>query len=200
MKKQKFQGDDQWSDNDHAWAHWDYSPEEWALFDRVDWHAVRIRSWLPNLALLVCTIILDSVFFHTPLSIVFLVLGLSIVAPVFMLRGYSYQEAKKRHRARQNQTQPLRVTFSKDGVWEAGTHFPFLALQRVRMTSQPAVLHFRRKHHVYLSDGNGNNRYDTLRVLVPHGREAEATRLMERFRSRIIELNKPGTDHPPEPV
>lgn len=183
-----------------AWAHWEYSPEEWALFDRVDWQAVRLRYWLPNLALLVCVLILGVVFFPQDISIVFLILGLTIVGVVFLIRAYAYHEAKIRHQARQNRTQPQKVTLSGQAVWEAGTYFPFLALQSVRMTSQPAVLHFRRRRRVFSNDGNGTNNYDTLRVLVPHGHEEEAMRLVERFRARIIELNKPGTYTPPEPV
>lgn len=182
-----------------AWAHWDYSPEEWAVFDRVDWQNVRLRYWLPNLALLLCISIPGTVFFNV-LTPGFIVFGLIVVAVVFLVRAYAYGQARLRHRARQNQSQPQRVTFSRDGVWEAGTYFPFMSLQSVRMTSQPAVLHLRRKHHVYSTQGNGTNQYDTLHVPVPRGHEEEAARLMERFHAMIIERNTPKTYNPPEPV
>lgn len=200
-KKQRFDDDDNdlWFD-DRAWVHWEYTPEEWALFDKVDWQAVWLRYWLPNLALLFIDIALGVIFLHTPASVVILVLGLTIVGVVFLVRGYAYSEAKLRHRARQNQAQPQKVTFSRKGIWEAGTHFPFLALQNVRMTSQPAILHFRRKHHVFSTQGNGVNKYDTLRVLVPYGKEEEAARLMARFQARIAELHKLNASSPPEPV
>lgn len=25
--------------SDQAWVHWEYSPEEWEVFDRIDWQA-----------------------------------------------------------------------------------------------------------------------------------------------------------------
>jgi hypothetical protein len=186
---------------DQAWAHWEYSPEEWAVFDRVDWRAAWLRYWLPNLIPPVCLFILCVFFFHVNVFTMLLALvafALPPLAAVFIVRGYFYREAKLRQQARQNRAQPHRVTFSKEGVWEAGTYFPltgvFLSLQDVHMTSQPAVLHFRRKRLI-----RNNYMYDTLRVLVPRGHEEEATRLIERFRTEVIEAKKP-TYSPPEPV
>lgn len=120
---------------------------------------------------------------------------LPIVVPVFIVRAYSYQEAKKRHKARQKRDHPQRVTFSKEGVWEAGVYFPltemFLTLKDVHMTSQPTVLHFRRKRLIH-----NNYMRDTLRVLVPRDYEEEAVQLMERFCTEVIEAKKPTTYSP----
>lgn len=111
---------------------------------------------------------------------------------------YAYSEARKRHRAWQDQARPRRVSFSEKGVWEAGTYFPLneilLDLKSVNLTSQPAVLHFKREC-VHLRQAN---RRDTLRVLVPWGREEEAAQLMQRFRVEVIEARKRGYT-PPEP-
>ncbi len=203
-KNQGFHGD-------QAWVHWEYSPEEWATFDRVDWRTVWLRYWLLNLAPLVGLFILGIlgvVFFPAnSLGIVAGVIGfgitllLPLLIVLFAVRRYSYLEAKKRHQARQNQAQPLRVTFSKEGVWEAGTFFPLRdALREVRMTSQPTVLHFRRKRH-FTSLSGRYTEADTLRVFVPGGHEAGATQLMERFRNEVIEAaTKKPTYSPPEPV
>jgi len=186
---------------DQAWAHWDYSPEEWMVFDQVDWRAAWLRYWLPNLLPPVGLFLLGVFFFHVNVVTLLLAMGLyalPLLAAVFTVRSYLYREAKQRHQARRNRTHPHRVTFSQEGVWEAGAYFPltgvFWSLQDVRMTSQPAVLHFRRKQLI-----RSTYRHDTLRVLVPRGREEEATRLMERFRTEVIEAKKP-TYSPPEPV
>lgn len=188
---------------DQAWAHWEYNAEEWALFDHIDWQAARRGYWPPNLIGLVCLLILGLSLLFLPAyrsliltPAIFLVI---IVFLLFVLRMHAYSEAKKRHQARQNQAQPHRVTFSKEGVWEAGTYFPlkelFWRLRSVRMTSQPAVLHFHREQrHIRAS-----NEYDALRVLVPRGHEEEAARLMQRFRAEVIKAKKP-TYNRPEPV
>ncbi len=184
-----------------AWAHWEYSPEEWALFDRVDWQAVWLRYWLPILLPPVLLFLLGVVVFHLfvpAMVMIMIAFVLPPLAAIFVLRGYSYGEAKNRHKARKNSAQPQRVTFSQEGVWEAGAYFPltdvFLSLQSVSMTSQPTVLHFRRKRLI-----RNNYRRDTLRVLVPHGHEEEAARLMQRFQAKIIAAQKPINTHP-EPV
>lgn len=194
-----------------AWIHWEYSPEEWAEFDQVDWKALWLRYWVFNLAPLAVLIILDIlgvIFF--PANAVGIVSGtagftITLLLPflivLFAVRRYAYLEAKKRHLARQNSEQPLRVTFSKEGVWEAGTFFPLReALRKVHMTSQPTVLHFRRKRN-FATISARYTEADTLRVLVPHGHEEEATQLMERFRTEVIkDTAKKPTYNPPEPI
>ena len=190
--------------SDQAWAHWDYSPEEWAVFDRVDWQLVWLRYWLLNLAPPACIFVL-FILGHTNLLRVVLgtiMFGIPFGAVLFVTGREAYRKAKKRHQARQNRDHPQRVTFSKEGVWEAGTFYPLggqdmvNSLQRVRMTSHPAVLHFRCRMLMPPS----NSVYYTLRVLVPHGHEEEAVQLMGRFRMEVIEAKKRTTSRPPEPV
>ncbi len=189
-------------DDYHAWAHWEYSPEEWALFDRIDWRAIWLRYWLPNVIPPVCIFILGITAFRLSVLTMLLIMiafVLPVWAAIFAIRAYAYGEAKKRHKARQNQDQPQRVTFSSDGVWEAGIHFPlggpFLKLRSVHMTSQPTVLHFRLKYLMR----NNYVRY-TIHVLVPRGREEEAAQLMKHYQAKIAEAKKRTPSNPPEPV
>jgi hypothetical protein len=115
--------------------------------------------------------------------------------------GEAYDKAKKRHQARQNPSQPHRVTLSDQGIWEVGTYFPFagsgvekyelgVMLLEVRLTSQPTTLHFRVE---YLSHHGGgyrsyNNRtQETIHLLVPHDHESEAEHVAQRFRTEVIE-------------
>jgi hypothetical protein len=187
-----------------AWAHWEYSPAEWELFDKIDWGTARRRYllivWISILAYLLL-IGLPALFLllHWPFQpnyAIFLAVAafLFLVALLLLIffSTYPYSEAKKRHKARQDQMQQQRVTFAEQGVWEAGTYFPlneaFMKLKHVHMTSQPSVLHFKRERlHIRQS-----SEIDTLRVLVPWGREAEAAQLMERFRLEVIEAQKRG--------
>ncbi len=34
------------SKNTDVWMRWEYRPEEWALFERVDWRPINLRFWL----------------------------------------------------------------------------------------------------------------------------------------------------------
>lgn len=193
--------------SDRVWAHWEYSAQEWELFDHIDWRAARRAYWLLNIVgtlvylLIVAVVALLSLFSAIGETQIFLVtfFPLVILFLMFVLRIRSYREAKKRHQARQSQGQTHTVTFSKDGVWEAGTHFPLHGiltnLRMVNLTFQPTVLHFRREH-IRLRQ---SNEYDTLRVLVPYGHEEEAARLMQRFQVEVIDASK-KTYNPPEPV
>lgn len=209
--------------DDQAWAHWDYSPEEWAIFDRVDCQAALLRYWLPVLIpptcffvciviLILLSVVVFPIFMPGVVGIAFLLsLAVMIVVLVTSVAGlYSYREAKKRHQARQKPGQPHRVTFSAKGVWEAGTYFPLRgvnteALQSVRMTSQPAVLHFRLREE--FSNGTQTSVCsDTILVLVPRNREEEAAQLMERFladreaKKQAREEAKKRLYNPPEPL
>lgn len=195
------------SHNDRVWTHWEYSAEEWERFDQVDWQAARRAYWLPNIVgtvvylLTVAIVVLlflssmlgeTEIFMATffPLVVLFLIFGLRI---------HSYREAKKRHQARQSQGQTHTVTFSKDGVWEAGIHFPLHGiltnLRKVKLTFQPTVLHF----HLEYRHFRQASEYGTLRVLVPYGHEEEAARLMQRFQVEVISASKKPYN-PPEPV
>ena len=191
--------------SDRVWAHWEYSAEEWALFDQIDWQAARRVYWLPNIvgtvAYLLVVAVLALLFQSSTSGLVLMVafILLVILFLIFVLRIRSYSEAMKRHQARQSQGQAHTVTFSKDGVWEAGIHFPLhgilMNLLKVKLTFQPTVLHFRRE----LLHLRQSNEYDTLRVLVPSGHEEEAARLMQRFQIEVIEASKKPYN-PPEPV
>lgn len=190
-----------------AWVHWDYSPEEWALFDRMDWRMGRlVATWL----LISLPIALVAALFF------FFLGGPSVVGPTFALTllavfGVCWLVSvsnsswgRVRHQARRKRGQPHRVTLSKDGVWLAGTHFPLngeittrveevtfisvrVFLEEVTMTSEPTVLHFRRAMAVTSSRGAAP---ETLHLLVPRGHEEEAARLMQRYHLEVIEPNK----------
>ena len=162
-----------------AWAHWEYGPTEWELFDKIDWGAARRRYrllvWISTLVyLLLAGVSALFIFvlqpFNLNYAIFWMVAAFLLLLALLLLiyfSTYPYSEAKKRHKARQNQTQPQRVTFSERGVWEAGTYFPlnevFMNLKNVQMTSQPSVLHFKRERLHFRQ----SSEYDTLRVLVP---------------------------------
>jgi hypothetical protein len=187
-----------------AWAHWEYGPTEWELFDTIDWGTARRRYWLLVwISTLVCLLLIGvpTLFFlvlqpfNLNYAIFLAVFAFLLLLSLFLLIFFSiypYSEAKKRHKARQNQTQPQRVTFSERGVWEAGIYFPlndvFMNLKNVHMTSQPSVLHFTRERMHFRQ----SRQRDTLRVLVPWGREAEAAQLIQRFRLEVIEAQKRG--------
>jgi uncharacterized membrane protein len=187
-----------------AWAHWEYGPTEWELFDKIDWGIARRRYWLLVwISTLVCLFIIGvpALFllvlrpFNPNYALFMAVVAFLLLLALFLLiyfSVYPYSEAKKRHKARQDQAQPQRVTFSERGVWEAGTYFPLnevlMNLKNVRMTSQPSVLHFKRERIHFRQ----SSQRDTLRVLVPWGREAEAAQLMQRFRVEVIEAQKRG--------
>lgn len=189
-----------------AWAHWDYDADEWELFDTVDWETARRKYWLPNgvgtLVYLLLVGILALLFASSAFMRV-LIPAMALLVVLFLLFGlrlYPYSEAKKRYQARQNQAQPHRVTFSEQGVWEAGTYFPlneiFLHLRKVKLTAQPCVLHFSREKE--RPGGATNTDLDTLRVLVPRGREEEAAQLMQRYQDEVINAGK-KTYNPREP-
>ena len=197
------------------WTKWDYSDEEWKLFDRLDWGRARNS--------LVITAILIALGSGAILS--FLLLGFLAVPGgdsdvpflgifffaifsfltfilTFVFAGRQFQEARKRHQARK--TGPQRVTIgtlsslNDQGVWIAGSFVPlqetFLSLNRIKTTERPPLLHLHRKHLGIRQ----SSWYDTIRVLVPTGHEAEAAQLAERFRTETIASQKKSYT-PPEP-
>jgi hypothetical protein len=217
----------QQAQSNQAWAHWEYSTEEWALFDKVDWRPRRRTFWLlvmGSIVFLLATLLsvltqstispeqTTTFIFATVLTIPLSMFGLGfgIFSVVYLA---PYLEARKRHKARQNQVQPRRVTISRKGMWEAGTYFPLddddfrVYLKAVKMTSEPLVLHFRcalgRSSITTSSDGTSapaSPQSTTLRVLVPRGHEAEAAQLLQRFRTEVTGEPKKGSPvTPPEP-
>jgi uncharacterized integral membrane protein len=213
----------QQAQSNQAWAHWEYGAHEWALFDKVDWRSRRRTFWLlvgGSIVFILATILSVlatlntspeqvTFIFATLLVIVFSMFGLGffIFTVVYLA---PYREARKRHKARQNQAQPNRVTISQKGVWEAGTYFPLnddgltVYLKEVKMTSGPLVLHFRialgRRSITSSPDGTyspTSPQTTTLRVLVPRGHETEAAQLMQRFRTEVTGEQRKGYNPAP---
>jgi hypothetical protein len=183
-----------------AWVHWDYSPKEWARFDRMDWRmGWRIAKWL-LIALPWCVFESFAGFFWGGPLVIALVFALTLLFAfgLFSLTYFFAGEDRARHLARCKRDQPRRVTLSRDGIWLAGVHFPLGRLENVTMTDSPPVLHFRRS----LSGGTGGERR-ALPLLVPHGHEEEAARLMQRYHREVIEPRKQALERlnapPPEP-
>ena len=190
------------SGDSDAWVRWEYSPEEWALFDRLDWKpGRRVVFWVSI-----------SLLFLPGLGFFFYALGGPVVAVttvvivalglLFFFWLGSNGEAGRRHRARKKSAQPHRITISKQGIWEAGTYFPLTRLRTVKMTSPPPVLHFHSTiGSVSTYDADVDPVY-RLRVLVPRGHEEEAERLVQRFRIEVIEAQEQALErwrNPPEP-
>jgi len=189
-----------------AWAHWEYTPDEWAQLDLLDWRSVAQRHWLAvgitapgsllALALFLWSTLTDggaiggfAFFLMNLLFILFL-----LHAQLFWDR---YDKAKKRHQTRQKSSQPYRVTFSSQGIWEAGTHFPVggfdVKLLDVHLTSQPTTLHFRIQYlSSYRTDrGTRSQRTrETIHLLVPRDHESEAEHIAQRFRIEVIEVRE----------
>jgi hypothetical protein len=197
------------SDHD-SWLQWEYSSEEWAQFDALDWNPTRLRIWL--LAGSTLILLLGMGIFPFWLSsldlgeVIGIVFGGGItllMAPLFAF-AFSFaslQEGRKRHRARQSEAH--RVTFSKQGVWEAGAYFPIddggMTLMKVSMRPAPPILHFRRSKFI---NYESTPQTVTLRVLVPRGREAEAERLRQRYQSELLDAREKMLErstNPPEP-
>lgn len=186
------------SETTEAWMRWEYSPEEWALFERIDWQPVNLAFWLlASLSLLLCSdvgiVIWSSLAGNYPvfaLSIL-LIWVWTLVIVVFTSSVYNYNEARKRHRMRQRQGQSQKVTFDSKGLWEAGAYFPLndypFVLKRVSMTSKPPALHFRRTRS---SGGKTRPRSATFHIPVPGGHEQEAADLVQRFHSEVIQARE----------
>jgi hypothetical protein len=187
-------GIDQPSQTGDAWAHWEYRPEEWAQFDAIDWKATRLTVvLLVGCVLLILPVLGVLLLGSSPLYSGIAFGGgftlLMVAFGGFVFSFFSVQEGRKRHQARQSPSH--RVTFSRLGVWEAGVYFPIhdgdMTLQKVSMTAQPAIMHFRRSRFINFES---TPQTVTLRVLVPRGHEAEAERLRQRYQSEILDAEK----------
>lgn len=136
-----------------AWAHWEYTPDEWAQLDRMDWGRAVQRYWF--------TAVLGTLSFLASIAFLFWLavvapgpgsFGIMALVPLLMLLFYcvvpskAFHKARKRHRARKNASQPqkgtlasqvalrynaeyevsqpYKVTLSGQGLWMAGTYFP----------------------------------------------------------------------------
>jgi hypothetical protein len=197
-----------------AWVRWEYTAEEWALFEKVDWNPLRLTFWglAVGCAASVIAAILPWFLFPPettigPLLSVFFpaVLCWCVCFPLTMRSLFSYIDARKRHKARQHEART--VTFSRKGVWEAGLFFPldtFLEanLKKVTLTFDPPVLHFRLMRWHRGKNWRASPTSATLRVPVPRGQEEEAGFLLERFQTEVIQervQTEKRLKNPPEP-
>lgn len=210
-----------------AWVHWEYTPEEWALLDRLDWvNTARwyvLRAGLVTLFLLgFIALFVRSVNVSDTISVIaFLGMdGCFIVLILLLVSNTAFRKARKRHNARQKSSFPYKITLAEKGIWEAGTFFPLkgsgvepsevnVELLDVQLTSQPTLLHYRVKYVSITSSSRGGTgravRKETIRLLVPAAYESEAQRVVQQYRSRIIETRDRAQRfheslvNPPEP-
>jgi hypothetical protein len=200
------------------WARWEYSPEDWNHFERLDWTSAWHAFWrLIVLWLLVSVVIsadlvivLNSTMHglaptDTPnafevevfLVVFFIAVLASVGSSCIFLWGWlPAQEARQRHRARQ--VGPHRVTIGpvtvfSQSFWLAGQHFPLqdasVTLTRVTLSAEPPALHFRRRHGRTLTTRT-SGWYDTVRILLPSGHEQEVELLLQRFRQETMLASK----------
>ena len=185
-----------------AWVKWEYSPEEWARFDQIDWRPGRRACFWLLMGLLPVGLGL-LLFAVSGSAVAGVVAFASLALPMLFLFWLSHgTEATRRHKARQKSAQPHRVTIARQGMWEAGAYFPLDNLARVKMTSGPPVLHFH-SFTVYTDTATADTATSyRRRVLVPRGHEEEAERLVQRFCTEVIEAREHAWQrwmNPPEP-
>jgi hypothetical protein len=192
-----------------SWAHWEYAPDEWKLFDQIDWHFQPLLFWVLLLGTLISLggAIVPWIITFSFIAPAFLFISAVVLWVVFFffLMCYiaPYRAAWKRHKARKQQAHT--VTFSRRGIWEAGVAFALdengTILKKVTQTSQPSVLHFHLKQNVGSSYQGSTYVPSTLRVLIPRGHEAEAGSLLQRFQG-VLQAQKQADQqylHPAEP-
>lgn len=194
-----------------AWAQWEYTPDEWAAFDQLDWVPVRNRSLLilvlsPIIFLAIITISLlwgspDQV---GPLLALFILL---LIAFIWLMIAAiaALVDTGKRHRARRNPAESPRVTLTGSGLWIAGTHFPlredFWHIKWVKMTTNPTVLHFKLRRTGIIEGHEtdiGLVSTRTIHIPVPRSHEGEAEQLWQRY-DDVVSMLKKKPEYP-EPV
>jgi len=186
------------SENTEIWMRWEYTPHEWALFERIDWRPVNLRFWLlaslsllltPDIGVLIWSS--DSGQYSLLALSIVLIIAWTLVITVFTFYIYIYDEARKRHRSRQRQEKAHTVTFDRQGLWEAGAYFPLndrpFYLEKAHMTYAPPVLHFSRIRYV---GGRTTPKPNTLHIPVPDGHEQEAAELLQRFYTEVIQTQE----------
>lgn len=187
------------------WVRWEYTPDEWRLFDRVDWGSHRRNRLLALCAVPLLAIIasgLVSVLLHQfppnpQASSNFIIWLLLNILFFFLLMGClifwlavflsPMQQARIRHKARQN-GEP-RVTIGvrnkEQNIWLGGQSYRLLdgfrALDKASLTYNPLVLHLRVKETYYNSSRSPQSFLDTIALLIPREHEGEAQTLLERF-------------------
>lgn len=194
-----------------AWAQWEYTPDEWAAFDQLDWVPVRNRSLLilvlsPIIFLAIITI---SVLWGSPDQVgPLLALFILLLTPFIWLMIAAIAalvDTGKRHRARRNPAESPRVTLTGSGLWIAGTYFPlregFWHIKWVKMTTNPTVLHFKLRQ-TGIIEGHTTNiglvSTRTIHIPVPRSHEVEAEQLWQRY-DDVVSMLKKKPEHP-EPV
>lgn len=207
----------QQSQQEQAWARWEYTPDEWMQLDRLDWGRTVQRYWLtvgPGMLGLLASIALflwarmasDVI---TVVALIAMASFLLLLIILLVVGNGSVSRPKKRHQARKNASQPHTVTLSGKGMWQAGVFFPLerlwgdihewrVMLHEVYLSTQPTMLHFRVEHDVtsYKVGSDGHNYksnysvLETIPLLVPHAHESEAEQLVHRFRTEVIEVRE----------
>ena len=210
-----------------AWVHWEYTPDEWALLDRLDWMGTARWYWLRAGLVTLCLLGFIALFVRsvnvsdTVSVIAFLGIDGCFVVLVFLLASNTaFRKARKRHNARQKSSLPHKVTLAEKGIWEAGTFFPLkgsgvepseinVELLDVQLASQPTMLLYRVKSLSIAASGRGGagraTRKETIRLLVPAAYESEAERVLQQYRSGIVKARDLAQHvheslvNPPEP-
>ena len=212
-----------------AWVHWEYTPDEWARLDQMDLGPIRQRYWLTLALGMVIPVLLlvlapffwggESLFWVAPLVLVLVLVLFFVVLP-----SNDYRQAMKRHQARQDPVHPHRVTLSSQGIWGLGPFFPFtgtgvqeheisVQLNKVWLTAQPTTLHFQVEHLKLKANPSGGAVNvekipvpETIHLLVPAGHDSEAEQVAQRFRTEVIEARdlalkrfRDQQVNPPEP-
>lgn len=222
-------GNNRGNQEQQAWVHWEYAPDEWARLDQMDLGPIRRRYWLTfalGMGILVILFVLALVLWGgaSLLWMAPLLLTLVLVLLFVVLPSNDYRQAKKRHQARQDPAHPHRVTLSNQGLWGFGPYFPFtgmgaqeneisVQLNKVWLTAQPTTLHFQVEHLKLKATPSGGAVNvekipvpETIHLLVPTGHESEAEQVAQRFRAEVIEARELALKrfqdeqvNPPEP-
>ena len=193
------------------WARWEYSPEEWKMFDKLDWgyfqrrtFIIRVVTVLIYLSIAGSTALLlwqIASSFGSLLPLIFaqaMLLFAGILVPFYMT-GRLFREAKKRHIARQTGQRHVTIgsiTFIDQSIWMAGLQ---ISLQEQFLDLVQAEVRFKPTHLCLTTQNTQTRQYNTIRILVPDGHEKEAMQLVERFRAETIGA-RDKTNTVPEPV
>ena len=186
------------------WVRWEYPPDEWRLFDGVDWGSpwrTRLLAlWAaPLLAILASGLVAMLLHQFPPdpqagsnyllwlvLTVLFFLLLIGWLIFWLVVFLSPMQQARMRHKARRNGAP--RVTIGvhnqEHHIWLGGQSYRLLdgfrALDQVSLTSNPPVLHLRVKETAY-SRQSSYSIYDSIALLIPREYAGEAQTLLERF-------------------
>lgn len=185
------------------WVRWDYTLEEWKQFDKYDWGRA-ITNLLIGIVVTILLCLVAAIFIPTSSSSptpnplpdrigIFCVLLIPISLVAYVLVGRQFGEARKRHIARKSDSRRVTIgnlNLGDQSLWIGGTFEPlqslFLKLHKVKMTENPPLLHLQRKH-MGLRESSW---YDTICILVPQARQAEAAELVKRFQTQTMASSK----------